>query len=213
MDYHEKRRAGENLAIEMKSRGWTLFGYTPYKPAGPGDDYGDLGYWHGCATHERFPGVVVVVNTRSDLKVAKEGCPTYQANRKGKFWHIEALGTIWVQGTGFAECASYNDKSGVKHVADNIEHNAAQIYQSLQKGREARSETGAKRYDPTNQITTLAGATIWQSGDWTWVRFPLKPTDEILSEMRKLGGDWHRKEKAWYFKTTAVRPHLEALLL
>lgn len=211
LSWSEKSVATENLAREMKRRGWKLFGYTP--TADNGGDYCDLGSWHGCATHARFPGVVVVVHAYSDHQVPEDGCPPYQATRKGKLWHVEALGTIWVQGTGFQECYGHHG-NGAVDVANSIEHNAAQVYQTLQKAREIKTKTAAgSTGDLADEVMSTNGVRIWRNRDWIWVKFPDKPTEEILRAMHNLGGAFSRRQGAWYFETAAVRPQLERLLL
>ncbi len=53
------------------------------------------------------------------------------------------------------------------------------------------------------QLSTLDGITVEQEGDWTWVKFPGVPTEDVREAIKtQYGARFSGKRKAWYIRQT-----------
>lgn len=59
--YYDKQSAMTNIAAWLIQEGWNCYDYTPYRGAGPGEDYGTSAHWSGVATHPNHPETVLIV--------------------------------------------------------------------------------------------------------------------------------------------------------
>jgi hypothetical protein len=188
--------ASHNLATVLRARGWKVYGHAPASfPT-------TWHVWHGCATHDaKYPGVVLVVNNRSDICIPIDGCPTYQANPDGTMWHIEVLGMIQVSGTGFRQCTERGDElPGTRETALRIEGQAETWARTVARARAMQ------------QAVTAAGVTLEQEQRWLWLTFPQQPPRELRRQLGQLGGKFSSARRSWYFKDSDVRPAVEKLV-
>ncbi len=91
MDWYDKARASERLAIGMQKHGWIVVGYSPTE-SDPMIDYFRMGFWSGTATKAEFPDVVVEC---MNGKVPK-----------GKMIAVYVKGKLVNSFTGFTELSS-----------------------------------------------------------------------------------------------------------
>lgn len=79
-----------------------------------------------------------------------------------------------------------------------------------------RGYPGTKAPETKAEPVNIAGengkATITQDRDWLWVKFPAKPSQEILDGMKGLGGRFSGKRQAWYFTDASLLPQVQAVV-
>lgn len=55
--------------------------------------------------------------------------------------------------------------------------------------------TATGRRKPETGATTC---TVEQVGNWTWIKFPSRPTNAIMQVLDRLDARWSKKRSAWY---------------
>jgi hypothetical protein len=134
--------------------------------------------------------------------VALPTWPVFQATPRGKMWHVEFDGQVIASGTGFNRCyhnVEREAKAGVEVVVNAIltainKHSASRIAAGVEEINAHLSETGQEK--------SAAGSTVYtveQERDWTWIKFPNRPTNDILEALRgNLDARWSKKRAGWY---------------
>ncbi len=56
--------------------------------------------------------------------------------------------------------------------------------------------------------STQPGCTLKYEGDWTWLRFDLKPDDSVLDALKQKGFRWGKARRAWY-----ARSHIDEAVI
>jgi len=203
MHHTERRKAVVRIGEELRNRGWTLFGYTEDRSDIRIDYYAPAS-WDGVATHADHLAIVVCVDTAGitvEWHSGKDGWPVFQANPKGRTWHVERDGQIARTGMGLKKCASSDRQTwqpAVRQLVDEIE--AAAFAQ------------------PSDAGTTIAASSdgntvsIQHERDWTWVFFSLKPAQDVRTRLKAMGSRWGRKRQGWYFRRNVPHEELAWLL-
>lgn len=110
--YLQKEEAKRNLYRAFAAQpGVTLYGHKP-DTSDPMTDYYSPESWDGVATYGDYVICVSVSEyathdsgqTVAYYDRAPETFPTFQANPKGRTWHIEQGGVILASGTGINAC-------------------------------------------------------------------------------------------------------------
>lgn len=106
----DKQEAKVNIMTALKEKGWTIYGYRP-DTSDMMTDYFNPAHWDGVADRNGFVVCVGVYDNRYSGSAdgnEKSGTvsPAYQANPKGRNWHVEKDGEIIASGCGAWRCHS-----------------------------------------------------------------------------------------------------------
>ncbi len=131
--------------------------------------------------------------------------PTFQANPRGRTWHVERRGEIVLAGAGLNRCYSGNrGRDGAEAAAEGI---AAQIDEAV--------------CSPSPMLPTAAPVRQGDSPSLSEnprfngleLRFAVKPAEPIREEMKTRGWRWTRFGGCWYHRNTPDnRAFAEALI-
>jgi hypothetical protein len=67
----------------------------------------------------------------------------------------------------------------------------------------ASEETDQAQAEVTEQAAgsdATNGVEVTHDRDWTWIKFPAKPSEQVRTALKALGGRWGRRRGAWYIK-------------
>ncbi|MCL4296197.1 MAG: hypothetical protein KJ077_10735 [Anaerolineae bacterium] len=136
--------------------------------------------------------------------------PTFQANPKGRNWHVEKDGKVILSGVGLAKCAGYysgpdvNADAAVTKLVD-------QIHAAVVRGERA---SDAPRTAGAAESVDAGGVKfeVNHERDWTWVRFPGGKPPETVREALKatFGARFSGKRVAWYITRPVSVEDLQA---
>jgi len=131
--------------------------------------------------------------------------PTFQANPKGRTWHVERGGEILLAGAGLNRCYSVNHG---RHEAEAAaERIAAQIDQAK------RSPSPALPTTAYVEPGDAPGLSENPKLNGLELRFAVKPAEPIRQEMKTHGWRWTRFGGCWYHRNTPEnRAFAEALI-
>ena len=135
--------------------------------------------------------------------------PLFQANPRGRTWHVEKDGRVLASGTGLNRCnaGSLRDAdAAAQEIADRIDSAARTGPPALYGEAPATtpSEPGAGPPPIMTENKPRNGLEL---------RFPGKPSEEIRSRMKACGWRWSRFAGCWYQRDTpANRTFAEALI-
>lgn len=134
-----------------------------------------------------------------------EPYPTFQPNPAGKNWHIEKDGQIVASGVGVKAIGEHHEQRSLAALA--------RIMGAI---RAAMTPKVVLPETPSTMALPPGSVQITEDRDWLWVAFPGQPAEAVLDGLRALahevGGGFSGKRGAWYFKSLAARPRVEALL-
>jgi len=129
--------------------------------------------------------------------------PRFQANPKGKTWHVEAAGQIIASGTGLKSCSPYF----------NINRAAALEAAESLADRIDRATAPNSELAPSSGLSDAPALTVNVERGGLELRFPDKPSEEIRTRMKAAGWRWTRFGGCWYHRNTeSNRAFAEALI-
>lgn len=134
--------------------------------------------------------------------------PVFHEVSKGMAWHVEINGKVAFSGKGFAGCErdSNQDHSAAEAVADEIEGVARLAIArygatGIMATRPPIVVQAAASAPKSGQLSTLDGITIEQERDWTWVKFPGVPSEDVRVAIKtQYDARFSGKRQAWYIR-------------
>jgi hypothetical protein len=136
--------------------------------------------------------------------------PQFQANPRGRTWHVEKDGRLLASGTGLNRCGSFQGgaaAAAVEEIADRIDA-VTRAHPDAQCGETPGAAAPAPGPDQPPALT------VNKPRNGLELRFSGKPSDEIRAEMKGHGWRWSRFGGCWYHRDTAAnRAFAEALIL
>lgn len=140
-----------------------------------------------------------------------EPWPEYQANPAHKTWHAEKDGRIIASGVGLSKARGYGAEglANAGQLVDMIEAKIAKALQPRQPHLTSSNSGGGNGA----KVASTTEATLEQDRDWLWLRFPSKPADSTLADLKAMGGRWSRKRQAWYFTDASIKGQLQQAII
>lgn len=119
--------------------------------------------------------------------------PTFQAHPKNALWHVETDGVIIASGIGLTPCGkgtSQEQQTATRALCDRIE--------------------AACKPTTTPKAKVIGGVTVSENEqrDGVEVKFPTKPSADVLATLRAAGFRWHGQLQLWYARRTPERLRL-----
>lgn len=119
----------------------------------------------------------------------------YQANPKGRSWHIERDGAIVASGVGVFSIA----EKGMNQEKPLAEAFVAKIESTIARLTGAKPVSSKTEPEPIAHVAAPPGVTIQTGKPGNLeIRFTAKPSAEIRAELKWHGYRWHGGEGVWY---------------
>lgn len=119
--------------------------------------------------------------------------PVFQANPRGRNWHVEKDGKIIVSGIGLGTVAEYSYGSG-----SDAEKMARYIVEKIHAAVTGSSRTVSNAVVAGDGAAGSVNFQVKHDRDWTWIHFGAKPDEPVREALKQQGGRFSKKRMAWY---------------
>ncbi|MBU1747316.1 MAG: hypothetical protein KKA73_06475, partial [Chloroflexi bacterium] len=130
--------------------------------------------------------------------------PTFRPTPKGKTWHVEREGRIVASGVGLQACAHWNNDKTASPVRDLCDRIEAAAFPAPRVTLAAPATTREQRSITAGTVEGDVPFTVYEEGDWTWIAFGRKPSEELRDRLKRAGARWGKRRGAWRFTRTGV---------
>lgn len=118
--------------------------------------------------------------------------PVFQANPRGRNWHVEINGKIIISGIGLGKAAEYS--SGPDSVAEKAARHIVEKIHAAVTGSGSNATAVAVGDGTAGNVDFQ----VKHDRDWTWVHFTGKPDEPVREALKQQGGRFSKKRMAWY---------------